>query len=122
MYNISNLLITHLEELSGSEEILIVSSAPYNKYVDGQRTNEHGGFSYTVVFPMRKYASVVIKTEEKVASITQEQIDASPIGGIKARTVNFRARVYKSKDSNEYLLSCKADKFVPTNQEGGGKR
>jgi len=109
-FKITEIVITDLQQLTGCKEILVVSVSEYKRYVDGQKTDLHGGYAYTAVLPQRKYASLIIRTEELQPSVTQEQLDASPLGGIYAAPVNLKAKIYKR--GNDYALSCKAEKFA----------
>ncbi len=95
-----------IEQIAGSDIVLLTDIRESYSYEDGKRTNTLEGFKNTVVAPSRKFTEFTIKTPKAV--ITPEQLAAAKDGMLKVKVKGFAGRFYRTRDG-EYAFTATAD-------------
>lgn len=102
-----------IEQVAGSDIVLVTDLREVYKYENNKRTDTVDGYRYAVVAPDNKYEQFSIKTAK--AFITPEQLAAAKGGVIKVRVKGFKGRFYRSRDTRDtrdtrdYLFTSTAE-------------
>lgn len=101
-----------IEQVAGSEVVLLTESREIFKYENGQRTDVSDGFRNTVVAPSNKYEQFTVKTPTAV--VTPEQLAAAKDGVLKVRIKGFVGRFYRTR-TGEYAFTSTAESMEVVN-------
>lgn len=96
-----------LEQVAGSDIVLITEVREVFKYENGKRTDTLDGYRHNAVAPDNKFQQFAIKTAKSF--ITPEQLAAAKGGVIKVRVKGFQGRFYRPRDSQDYLFTSTAE-------------
>ena len=106
MFSPTDLNIT-IEQVAGSDNVLITDVREVFKYENGKRTDTLEGYRYNAVAPDNKFQQLNIKTAKPY--VTPEQLAAAKGGVIKVRVKGFQGRFYRPRASRDYLFTSTAE-------------
>jgi len=103
----------NLRAIAKDEKVLVVEVRDYYKYVNGVKESVPSGKTYVCVLPKLRYETIRVKTLDKVAVVSDDELNNSDGIYIKFSD-DFNASFYTSgNDYNKTIgISCKATSAV----------
>lgn len=101
-----------IEQVAGSDRLLVKDVRESYLYQDGKRTKEVDGYRYLCVAPDRKYEELSVKTTK--AWVTRDQLVAAKGGMIMVKVKGFQGKFYRTRDG-EYAFTATAEALEVVN-------